>query len=49
LRALIGLAVQVSHENHERFERCRQLFEDYCVITESVRQGIPVAVAVSII
>jgi organic hydroperoxide reductase OsmC/OhrA len=44
----VGLTMQVSQENHERFERCRQLFEDYCVITESVRHGIPVEVAVSI-
>jgi uncharacterized OsmC-like protein len=28
------------------FERCRQLFEDYCVVTQSVRQGIDVEVSV---
>ena len=26
--------------------RCLDLFEDYCVVTQSIRQGIPVAVTV---
>ena len=30
----------------ERFRRCVSVFEDYCIVTESVRQGIPVSVAV---
>lgn len=29
-----------------RLERCRSLFEDFCIVTESVRAGIPVTVAV---
>jgi organic hydroperoxide reductase OsmC/OhrA len=29
-----------------RFDRCEKLFEDYCVVTESVRRGIPVNVKV---
>ncbi len=29
-----------------RRERCLALFEDYCVVTQSVRQGIPVHVRV---
>lgn len=29
-----------------RFARCASLFEDYCVVTESVRHGIPVQVRV---
>jgi len=32
--------------NEGRFERCVDLFEDYCVVTESVRQGIEVSVRV---
>lgn len=28
-------------------ERCRSIFEDYCIVTASVRQGIPVAVHIS--
>ncbi|MDR7522984.1 MAG: OsmC family protein [Armatimonadota bacterium] len=29
-------------------ERCRQLFEDFCIVTESVRHGVPVDVAVRV-
>lgn len=27
-----------------RFERCKALYEDFCIVTESVRKGIPVNV-----
>jgi len=27
-----------------RFERCKALYEDFCIVTESVRRGIPVHV-----
>lgn len=30
----------------ERMARCLEIFEDFCVVTEAVRSGIPVAVAV---
>lgn len=30
----------------ERLERCRELFEDFCVVTQSVRDGIDVQVSV---
>lgn len=33
-------------EGSSRLQRCTGLFEDFCVVTESVRQGIPVAVTV---
>jgi len=29
------------------FERCMEQFEDFCIVTESVRRGIPVAVHVT--
>jgi uncharacterized OsmC-like protein len=38
----LGGAVEPS----ERLARCQQLFEDYCVVTQSVRTGIPVEVEV---
>lgn len=33
-------------EDEERFKRCRPLFEDFCIVTQSVRNGIPVDVEV---
>jgi uncharacterized OsmC-like protein len=30
----------------KRFERCKTLFEDFCVVSASIRQGIPIAVSV---
>jgi organic hydroperoxide reductase OsmC/OhrA len=33
-------------ENVERLEHCAQQFEDFCVVTDSVRNGIPVNVRV---
>jgi organic hydroperoxide reductase OsmC/OhrA len=32
---------------HERVGRCLELFEDFCIVTQSVRQGIDVAVQVA--
>lgn len=40
----IDLADDASALGH--FERCMEQFEDFCIVTESVRQGIPVAVHV---
>ena len=30
-----------------RFDRCKALYEDFCIVTESVRRGIPVNVHVA--
>jgi hypothetical protein len=29
-----------------RFPRCKDLFEDFCVVSASIRDGIPIAVTV---
>lgn len=35
-----------SPEDSIRSERCQEIFQDYCIVTESVRKGIPVEVNV---
>lgn len=30
----------------KRFERCKDLFEDFCVVSSSIREGIPIAVSI---
>lgn len=42
----VKLAPDVPPEERDRMGRCLEVFEDYCVVTESVREGIPVAVEV---
>lgn len=40
----VRIALDLDGEHAARLTRCSTLFEDYCVVTESVRQGIPVNV-----
>jgi organic hydroperoxide reductase OsmC/OhrA len=42
----VELAPEVLAQDRPRLERCEQLFEDFCIVTESVRRGIPVTVKV---
>jgi uncharacterized OsmC-like protein len=42
----VEVAPRLASEEQARLERCAPLFEDFCVVTESVRKGIPVSVAV---
>jgi organic hydroperoxide reductase OsmC/OhrA len=45
-----GLAVRIEVDDAiaeaARFRRCLDLFEDFCVVTASLRDGVPVAVEV---
>lgn len=43
----VQLAVDVPPQERERMGRCVELFEDFCIVTESVRQGLPVTVEVA--
>jgi uncharacterized OsmC-like protein len=42
----VELDPRLRPEDAGRLARCEGLFEDFCIVTESVRQGIPVAVSV---
>jgi hypothetical protein len=43
----VTLAPEVAAAQRERMGRCLELFEDFCIVTESVRQGIPVTVVLA--
>jgi organic hydroperoxide reductase OsmC/OhrA len=42
----VRLAPELSLDQRERIGRCLDLFQDFCIVTESVRDGIAVEVAV---
>ena len=42
----VQLAPTVAEPDRPRIARCLELFEDYCVVTESVRDGVNVVVEV---
>ena len=43
-RIRVELDPKLPAEYAEQFARCKGLFEDFCIVTESVRHGIPVDV-----
>jgi organic hydroperoxide reductase OsmC/OhrA len=43
----VSLSVGLTDDQREHFTRCSEIFEEYCVATQSVRSGIPVTVTVS--
>lgn len=42
----VRITLDVEGDKPERVSRCLELFEDYCVVTGSVRKGIPVSVTI---
>lgn len=42
----VKLRIHVAEDDPKRFQRCVEIFENYCIVTASVRQGIPVDVEV---
>jgi uncharacterized OsmC-like protein len=45
-RLSVQLRPEVSRDDQDRLGRCNELFEDFCIVTESVRHGIDVDVAI---
>lgn len=43
----VTIAIELADGQYDRINRCLDLFEDYCVVTASVRKGIPVNVVVT--
>lgn len=43
-RLTVELDPSVAPEQAAQLERCKGLFEDFCIVTESIRRGIPVDV-----
>ena len=42
----VELSPEVARTDTARLRRCEELFEDFCIVTESVRRGIPVSVSI---
>ena len=40
----VQLHPSFAEEDVEKTKRCLELFEDFCIVTQSVRQGVPVTV-----
>lgn len=44
----VGISPEIDDEFKSQFDRCNKLFEDFCIVTKSVEQGIPVNVTVNV-
>jgi len=42
----IRIQLRPDLDDPRKLERCREIFEDFCIVTQSVREGIPVQVEV---
>jgi len=42
----VKLIVNDELADAKRFDRCKDLFEDFCIVSASIRQGIPIKVSV---
>lgn len=43
-RVTVTLGPEIRPEAKEALERCKGMFEDYCIVTEAIRGGVPVDV-----
>lgn len=42
----VEMTPDVPEEHLKQLERCAEIFEDFCIVSQSVRQGIPIKVTV---
>ena len=42
----VEMTPDVPEGNLKQLERCAEIFEDFCIVSQSVRQGIPIKVTV---
>jgi organic hydroperoxide reductase OsmC/OhrA len=42
----VKLIVSDELKGSNRFDRCKELFEDFCIVSASIRDGVPIDVAV---
>ena len=42
----VKITPEVAEKDRSRISRCTELFEDFCIVTQSVREGIDVSVSV---
>ena len=42
----VKLIISDELKTSKRFDRCKELFEDFCVVSASIREGIPIKVSV---
>jgi len=45
-KLLVEITPEIADAEREQAGRCMEIFQDYCTITQSVRQGIPVEVTI---
>jgi len=38
----IDISIEISVEEESKFERCQSIFENFCTVTQSIKNGIPV-------
>lgn len=43
----VGIVLDLKNDQPQRRQRCLDIFEDYCVVTASVRKGIEITVTVT--
>lgn len=44
----VDVKAVMDEDNQKKFERCRGLYEDFCIVTSSVRDGVDVDVKLSV-